>query len=121
MSIAQVIDKLALRSIHGRQWHVQSCSAVSGQGLQSGLDWISKSLSQPSQVASMPSRLHNFLLSSSIAIILTSAGLVLFGAMRHVRWRWDMLSGLDLNNLAVYRRLDLPSTSSTVTSSASPE
>jgi tripartite motif-containing protein 23 len=28
----------------GRSWHVQACSAQSGDGLKEGLDWLSRQL-----------------------------------------------------------------------------
>ena len=48
-SIAEIVDKLRLRNISGvasgqRQWHVQACCAVTGDGLTDGLDWLATKL-----------------------------------------------------------------------------
>jgi len=41
MSPSEVAEKLALSSMRGRQWYVQSCCATTGDGLFQGLDWLS--------------------------------------------------------------------------------
>lgn len=33
-------EKLALKDIKDKPWFVQACSAVSGDGLSEGLDWL---------------------------------------------------------------------------------
>jgi signal recognition particle receptor subunit beta len=38
MSIAEMTDKLSLARLPQRDWHNQSCSAVTGEGLYEGLD-----------------------------------------------------------------------------------
>ncbi|OZJ06746.1 hypothetical protein BZG36_00289 [Bifiguratus adelaidae] len=40
LSAAQISDALALTSLKDRQWHIQACSALNGDGLFEGLDWI---------------------------------------------------------------------------------
>ncbi|KAI8393493.1 ADP-ribosylation factor family-domain-containing protein [Radiomyces spectabilis] len=40
LTAAQVSDALALTSLKDRQWHIQACSALSGDGLFQGLDWV---------------------------------------------------------------------------------
>lgn len=40
MSAAQISEKLALTSLRDRQWHIQACCALTGDGLFEGLDWI---------------------------------------------------------------------------------
>lgn len=39
-----VADKLELTELRGRKWYVQGCSAVTGDGLYEGLDWMAKTL-----------------------------------------------------------------------------
>jgi len=45
MPAAEVVDKLGLHSIRGRQWFIQSCCATTGDGLYEGLDWLARMLS----------------------------------------------------------------------------
>ncbi|KAJ7569129.1 hypothetical protein O6H91_01G071100 [Diphasiastrum complanatum] len=47
MSVAEISEKLALPSLRQRNWHIQSCCAVTGQGLYEGLDWLSTAISNP--------------------------------------------------------------------------
>lgn len=44
ISVAQVADGLGLSGVHDRPWHVQACSATSGDGIFEGFDWLSKTL-----------------------------------------------------------------------------
>ena len=44
MDVQEVIDQLQLTSIKGRPWHCQGTSALTGDGLNEGLDWLSKKL-----------------------------------------------------------------------------
>ncbi|KAL9653262.1 hypothetical protein ABK040_010969 [Willaertia magna] len=44
MSAAEMTDKLALHNLRQRNWFIQPCCAVSGEGLFEGLDWLSNSL-----------------------------------------------------------------------------
>jgi len=37
----RVAYELGLPMLRGRPWHIQSCSAISGEGLHEGLDWLS--------------------------------------------------------------------------------
>ena len=41
-----IIDKLGLRSMTNRPWHVQSSCAPKGIGLHEGLEWFTKQLKQ---------------------------------------------------------------------------
>ena len=45
MSVAEVIDKLDLQSIRGRDWFCQGTSALTGTGLYEGLNWMTEKLS----------------------------------------------------------------------------
>ena len=40
MPAAEVSEKLQLKEIKDKPWYIQSCSAVSGDGLSEGLDWL---------------------------------------------------------------------------------
>ena len=45
MSAAEVSEKLTLTSLgKSRPWFIQPCSAVTGQGIYEGLDWLSNNL-----------------------------------------------------------------------------
>ena len=36
----QIAHGLELPKLHGRHWHILSCSAITGEGLYEGLDWL---------------------------------------------------------------------------------
>ena len=40
LSEADILDALDLRAIKTHNWKIQSCSAMTGQGLVSGMDWV---------------------------------------------------------------------------------
>jgi len=40
MNPAEIAEKLSLTEIKDHEWHIQACSALSGDGLQDGLDWL---------------------------------------------------------------------------------
>ncbi|CAG8563014.1 14638_t:CDS:2 [Acaulospora morrowiae] len=40
LSAAQISEALNLTSMRDRQWHIQACCALTGEGLFEGLDWI---------------------------------------------------------------------------------
>ena len=44
MTVDEVTDKLELRDLQRRAWHVEPCCAMSGDGLYEGLDWLSGAL-----------------------------------------------------------------------------
>jgi len=46
MNAAEITDKLGLHSLRQRQWYIQSCCAVTGEGLYEGLDWMSTNISK---------------------------------------------------------------------------
>ena len=46
MSAAEVVEKLQLTKLRGREYYVQSCAATSGDGLYEGLDWLSAALAR---------------------------------------------------------------------------
>ena len=43
-SVNSVADKMGLRDIKGREWHIQGASALLGNGLYEGFDWLAKTL-----------------------------------------------------------------------------
>ncbi|KAI7744956.1 hypothetical protein M8C21_027077, partial [Ambrosia artemisiifolia] len=45
MNAVEITDKLDLCSLRLQQWHIQSASATSGEGLYDGLDWLSDNIS----------------------------------------------------------------------------
>ncbi len=44
LSANEITDKMSLQSIKNRKWMVQGASAVIGNGLTEGLDWIAETL-----------------------------------------------------------------------------
>ena len=44
LSIKEVTERLRLKQIKNRKWHIQSCCARTGDGLYEGLDWLSEVL-----------------------------------------------------------------------------
>lgn len=40
----EVTDRLHLSQLKQRDWHVQACSATTGEGLREGLDWLAAAL-----------------------------------------------------------------------------
>ncbi|KAE8731555.1 ADP-ribosylation factor-like protein 5 [Hibiscus syriacus] len=40
MTLAEITDTLLLHSIKTHDWHIQACSALTGDGLNDGLGWI---------------------------------------------------------------------------------
>ncbi|KAF8401772.1 hypothetical protein HHK36_012718 [Tetracentron sinense] len=42
MSPAEVSDALSLHSMKNRNWHIQACCALTGEGLYDGLGWIAQ-------------------------------------------------------------------------------
>ena len=50
---AELVDRLGLREMRSRPWFLQSCSAVSGDGLYEGLEWLHGSLSKRKAPASI--------------------------------------------------------------------
>ena len=46
MSTSECVDKLGLHGLNQQAWYVQSSSAVSGDGLYEGLDWLQQTLAE---------------------------------------------------------------------------
>ncbi|KAE9551021.1 hypothetical protein FO519_005755 [Halicephalobus sp. NKZ332] len=45
MTAAEISTELSLTSIKTHQWHIQACSALTGVGVQKGLEWIASHIS----------------------------------------------------------------------------
>jgi len=44
MSAAEVSNSLGLDEIKAHDWHIQPCSALTGDGLFQGMEWLSQKL-----------------------------------------------------------------------------
>ena len=44
MTAEEVTDKLEMRLLRQSKWHVQATIAISDEGLQEGVDWLSQEL-----------------------------------------------------------------------------
>jgi len=42
MSVAEVTEKLGLHSLRERDWYIQGTSAITGDGLYDGLNWLTQ-------------------------------------------------------------------------------
>lgn len=51
MTVAELTDALGLHGIKGRDWHIQACCALTGEGLLDGLDWIAQRVGTPGEQA----------------------------------------------------------------------
>lgn len=50
----EIAEGLHLLSIRDRSWQIQACSAVTGEGIKDGMDWISKNLRQQQKKPKQP-------------------------------------------------------------------
>uniref|UniRef100_A0A669PRK5 ADP-ribosylation factor-like protein 3 n=1 Tax=Phasianus colchicus TaxID=9054 RepID=A0A669PRK5_PHACC len=41
---AEIAEGLSLHTYRDREWQIQACSALSGEGVQDGMNWISKQI-----------------------------------------------------------------------------
>eukprot|EP00043_Microstomoeca_roanoka_P001157 m.31183 g.31183 ORF g.31183 m.31183 type:complete len:183 (-) comp10674_c0_seq1:217-765(-) len=46
LKTTEVAEKLGLSNIRNRPWYIQASSAVNGEGLYEGMDWLARSLRQ---------------------------------------------------------------------------
>ncbi len=44
MNAAEITDKFGLNSLRNRNWYIQAICATTGDGLDEGLDWLSKTI-----------------------------------------------------------------------------
>lgn len=49
MTAAEVSEKLGLTGLKTRQWTIMKCSALKGEGLQEGLDWLVNVIANPAK------------------------------------------------------------------------
>jgi ADP-ribosylation factor-like protein 5B len=40
MNAAEISEKLSLHSIREHNWHIQTCCALTGEGVVEGLEWL---------------------------------------------------------------------------------
>jgi small GTP-binding protein len=48
MSVSEVVEKLGLHTLRGREWNIQGTCALTGDGLHEGFSWLSKATSKKS-------------------------------------------------------------------------
>ena len=48
MSVSEVVEKLGLHTLRGREWNIQGTCALTGDGLHDGFQWLSKVTSKKS-------------------------------------------------------------------------
>jgi small GTP-binding protein len=46
MKVQEVTERLGLNRLRNRQWHIQGCSATTGDGLYEGFDWLAETLAK---------------------------------------------------------------------------
>ncbi|CAG9313449.1 unnamed protein product [Blepharisma stoltei] len=44
LGVSELIDKLDLYPIRGKNWYIQSTCAITGDGLNEGLEWLSNAI-----------------------------------------------------------------------------
>eukprot|EP00029_Vermamoeba_vermiformis_P009490 TRINITY_DN4745_c0_g1_i1.p1 TRINITY_DN4745_c0_g1~~TRINITY_DN4745_c0_g1_i1.p1 ORF type:complete len:181 (+),score=25.96 TRINITY_DN4745_c0_g1_i1:94-636(+) len=44
MTSAEISDLLGLNRVKDHQWHIQSCCALTGEGLNTGMDWVTQNV-----------------------------------------------------------------------------
>lgn len=42
LSSAEISEALGLSQLQTHQWHIQSCCALTGDGLEAGMDWVAQ-------------------------------------------------------------------------------
>jgi ADP-ribosylation factor protein 1 len=40
MGVSEITEKLELHKLRNREWYIQGCCALTGDGLYEGLDWL---------------------------------------------------------------------------------
>ena len=46
MTVPEITEKLGLHQLRSKDWFIQGCCALNGDGLYEGLDWLTKTLSK---------------------------------------------------------------------------
>ena len=44
MSAAEISERFALHTLRDHEWHIEPCCALTGQGLEAGIDWLAQRL-----------------------------------------------------------------------------
>ena len=44
MSAAEISERFALHTLKDHEWHIEPCCALTGQGLEAGIDWLAQRL-----------------------------------------------------------------------------
>lgn len=44
MSAAEISQRFALHTLKDHEWHIEPCCALTGQGLEAGIDWLAQRL-----------------------------------------------------------------------------
>ena len=39
-----IVDELEFHSVRSRDWHIQDCSALNGNGISEGLKWLTQTI-----------------------------------------------------------------------------
>jgi ADP-ribosylation factor protein 1 len=42
MGVPEITERLGLHQMRGKEWFIQGCCALTGDGLYDGLDWLTK-------------------------------------------------------------------------------
>jgi ADP-ribosylation factor protein 1 len=46
MKVPEISEQLGLHQLRTRDWFIQGCCALTGEGLYDGLDWMTKAISK---------------------------------------------------------------------------
>ncbi len=46
MKVPEISDQLGLHQLRTRDWFIQGCCALTGEGLYDGLDWMTKAIAK---------------------------------------------------------------------------
>ncbi|KAI7744955.1 hypothetical protein M8C21_027076, partial [Ambrosia artemisiifolia] len=72
MNAVEITDKLDLCSLRLQNWHIQSASATSGEGLYEGLDWLSDNISN--KMGMSFTKMYSFLFKKEARIVMVGLG-----------------------------------------------
>jgi ADP-ribosylation factor protein 1 len=50
MKVQEVTERLGLDKLRNRHWHIQGTSALTGEGLYAGLDWLCDTITKKTDV-----------------------------------------------------------------------
>jgi ADP-ribosylation factor-like protein 3 len=49
IAFVQISEALNLAEVRDRPWHIQACSAKTGEGLQDGMEWVVEKVNNTSE------------------------------------------------------------------------